>query len=285
MKNFKLGIDDNPGFDLPFEDRIATIKRVGFDACFTGWSDGCDVDHYANVIAKNGLIYQSIHAPFGRVDSLNRANCAVMWEDEGELGEGYTDMLIRCVKDAHRVGVPMVVIHPIIGMDRHTPSELGLKRYGRLIEAAEKENVLLGFENVEGIEYLDAIMERYADCKTAGFCWDTGHEMCYNFSNDVMAKYGKKLYGTHFNDNLGMENPNEVTWLDDLHLLPFDGIADWKNIMARINRDGYEGILTFELTIKNKPGKHTHDAYAAMEPEEFLAEAYARAQRILALAE
>lgn len=98
-----------------------------------------------------------------------------------------------------------------------------------------------------------------------------------------MAKYGDKLIATHFNDNLGMEDPNVVTWRDDLHLLPFDGTADWQGIMNRVARHGYEGILTFELTIKNKPDKHYHDAYATWSAEEFYARAYERARRVAAL--
>ena len=282
MKQFKVGINDNPGFDLPLEDRLSMIRGAGFDAVFTGWSDGCPVEAWANEIAKKGLIYQSIHAPFGKVEGIGKVSA--MWEDPGEAGEAYTDLLIRCVEDAKRVDVPLVVIHPYIGFEHHEPGELGLVRYGRLIDAAEKLGVKLGFENVEGIEYLDAIMDRYFDRDVVGFCWDTGHEMCYNFSKDVMAKYGKKLFGTHLNDNLGMENPNKVTWLDDLHLLPFDGIADWQGIMDRIARDGYEGILTFEMTTHNKPGKNTHDEYAKWSPEQYFAEVYARAQKIIELA-
>ena len=282
MKQFKIGINDHSSFALPFEDRLSIMRGAGFDAVFTGWQDGCPVETWANEIAKKGLIYQSIHAPFGRVDGIGKVS--VMWEDEGEAGEAYTDLLIRCVEDAARVDCPLVVIHPYIGFQNHSPSELGLVRYGRLIDAADRLGVKLGFENVEGVEYLDAIMARYFDRESVGFCWDTGHEMCYNFSEDMMAKYGKKLYGTHFNDNLGITDPNNVTWLDDLHLLPFDGIADWQGIMDRIARDGYEGILTFELTTQNKPGKNTHDEYAKWSPEQYFAEIYARAQKIVALA-
>jgi len=65
--------------------------------------------------------------------------------------------------------------------------------------------------------------------------------------------------------------------------MPFDGVGDWQNIMDRIRRDGYEGILTFELDLKAKPGKRTHDRYAKMSPEEYLAEAYERARRVAAL--
>ena len=279
MKNVLLGINNLAGYDLPFDEHMKIIRNAGFDAVFTNWKPSCPVDDWAHSIRNAGLIYQSIHAPFGRIQGIGKISA--LWEDPGEAGEAYTDLLIRCVADAARVRVPLVIIHPYIGFENHSPSELGLSRYARLIDAAEKLGVKLGFENVEGEEYLAAIMERFGDREVVGFCWDTGHEMCYNFSQDMMAKYGKKLFGTHFNDNLGMADPNTVTFMDDLHLLPFDGIADWKGIMDRIKRDGYEGILTFELTIDNKPDKHTHDEYAKWTPAKFYSEAYARAQKIL----
>ncbi|MBQ3126937.1 MAG: sugar phosphate isomerase/epimerase [Clostridia bacterium] len=274
MGKYKLGIGLGLGYGMPNEDEVKAIKAVGFDACFTGWGEGCDVEGWANGIARAGLIYQSIHSPFGKVHK--------MWE-EGDEGEAVTDMLIACVNDCAKVDVPVMVVHPIIGMDKHNPTDLGITRFARLVEAAEKAGVKLGFENVEGPEYLAKIMADLGGSSAVGFCWDTGHEMCYNFSADMMALYGDKLIATHFNDNLGMADPNVVTWLDDSHLLPFDGIADWAGIMARINRHGYEGILTFELTCKNKPNKHTHDAYAAWTMEQFVAEAYARAVKVAAL--
>ncbi len=275
MKNFKLGINAGVGYPITEKESFRMIAEAGFDACFTGWKEGSPVEEWAEEIAKNGLIYQSIHSPFGKVYTL--------WE-EGEEGEAFTDELIRCVEDCSRANVGIMVVHPIIGMERHTPTEIGLLRFARLVEKAEKSNVRLAFENVEGIEYLHAVIQRFGQSDSVGFCWDTGHEMCYNFSEDVMARYGDRLIATHFNDNLGMTDPKNITWHDDLHLLPMDGIADWQGIMNRIQRHGYEGILTFELTIQNKPNKNTHDEYARMNPEAFYAEAYKRATAVASFA-
>jgi sugar phosphate isomerase/epimerase len=80
-----------------------------------------------------------------------------------------------------------------------------------------------------------------------------------------------------------MTDPNVVTWHDDLHLFPFDGGADWQGIMNRIRREGYEGILTFELTDKNKPNRTTHDRYALWDAETFYRNAYERAVRVASL--
>jgi sugar phosphate isomerase/epimerase len=78
---------------------------------------------------------------------------------------------------------------------------------------------------------------------------------------DVTKLFGDKLICTHLNDNLGQTNPNEITWLDDAHLLPFDGVADWQGIADRLARINYSGELTFELTLASKPGRNTHDRY------------------------
>ena len=47
--------------------------------------------------------------------------------------------------------------------------------------------------------------------------------------------------------------------------------------MSRIRASDYTGPLMCELSLTNKPGKHTQDAYAAMGMEKFYRFAYERA--------
>lgn len=250
--SFKLGLNIGQGFGESFREGVLATARAGFDACFTGWSDGTDVAGRAALIRENGMVYQSIHAPFNKSDAL--------WED-GDAGDAFADQLIRCLHACAENDVPIMVVHPIIGMDKHTPTPLGIERFSRLVAEAEKTPVRVAFENVEGIEYLEAVIRELGGSPAVGYCWDTGHEMCYNFSRDVPALFGDKLIATHLNDNFGMTDPAVVTWHDDSHMMPYDGIADWHGIAARLVRAGFDGILTFELTSKSKPGKNTHDAY------------------------
>ena len=274
MQKHLLGINVLSNSAEPDEKLISYIRSVGFDACFTGWSEEAPVmDARADAIAREGLIYQSIHAPFHKVSRL--------WEDEGEEGEAYLSMLLACLRDCKRLGVPIAVVHPIIGMDRHNPTELGVRRYAVLVEEAEKLKVRVAFENLEGEEYLALLMERLGDSSAVGFCWDTGHELCYNDGKDMLSLYGKKLIATHLNDNMGRTDPTvNITWLDDAHMLPLDGIADWAGIMARLRREKYEGVLTFELKVANNPGRHTNDAYQNWSAEEFYRNAFERAKQV-----
>ena len=76
---------------------------------------------------------------------------------------------------------------------------------------------------------------------------------------------------THLHDNHGRDKNDP--WLDaDYHLLPFDGSYDFKDMMDRMNKYGYEGALTLEVN-KKAP-------YAEMSNEDWLAMCYERLKKI-----
>lgn len=274
MNDYQLGIHvfaESPEHSL--SDQIDMIARVGWDGITMKW-DPDRTDAAANAAAKNGLYFQSLHAPFGQ--------SATMWE-AGEAGDAMQARLTACVRDCAAHSIPIMVIHPYIGFGiPYVPNEIGLARFGRVIEEAEKQGVRLAFENVEGEEYLDAILSAYGHLDTVGFCLDTGHQLCYNRGRDFLAEYGHKLIHTHLNDNLGQvaESP---TPRDDLHLTMGDGIVDWKRVMSDIRKTGYRDMLICELSIANKPDGHELDRYEQMSLEEFYAYALSRAKHLLTL--
>lgn len=123
--------------------------------------------------------------------------------------------------------MPVVVEHAVIGFDKHTPNELGVKRFETLANEAERLGIKIAIENTEGEEYLERLLSCLNGHPAVGFCIDTGHEMCYNESRDLISKYARQLLCTHLNDNMKITG-DEITWLDDSHMMPFDGLADWK---------------------------------------------------------
>lgn len=276
MTEYKLGLATLTS-NVDIVDQLDIIKGVGFDAFFTGWIPD-RTEEIANKAAKLGLIQQSIHSPFS-----SNYRVSHLWNG-GEEGDRVTNALIDCVKDCARFDIPVMVIHPFIGFKDHTPTEVGLDNYARVIEVANKLGVKLGFENVEGEEYLAAIMERFWNEHSLGFCLDTGHEMCYNRHKDMLALYGEKLVHTHFNDNLGVRG-EDITFEDDLHFIPTDGIADWHNIMERIRKTGYQGILMSELIMNpSRPGTNPiTDGYSKMTIEQFMALAYEKITKAISM--
>lgn len=261
------------GFNIPETEQMEVIKSAGFDAFFYDRKKNgvkADTESVAEKAAKLGLIFQSVHAPFYGMDDI--------WHDEsGEISKIMENDLVASIDDCHDFGVDKVIMHAIIGADNCTPTELGIKRLDKIIDHAVKRGVNIAFENTESEMYLEKIFENFGDVPNVGFCIDTGHEICYNYSNDLIGKYGKYLIATHLNDNMGMADPNVVTFYDDAHLLPFDGIADWQGIAQRLKKWGYNGILTFETIAPNRPERNANDIYKDLSFEEYVNKAYRHA--------
>ena len=275
MYRMKLCLGLVGGLGITPEEQIAQLHEIGWEGFFTGWHDGAPIGAWRRLADEYGMLYQSVHAPF--------VHMAAMWH-EGEAGEAAADELIRCLDDCAAAGVPLMIAHVFIGFVPEAPTALGLSRFARVVEAAEARGVRIAFENTEGEEQLAAVLRHFAGRPAVGFCWDSGHEMCYNRSRDLLALYGDRLLGTHLNDNLGIRDyGGAITFHDDLHLLPFDGTGDWPGIARRLARCRFAGPLTFELSCQSHPGRHENDAYARLSPAEYLTEAYKRACRVAAL--
>ena len=267
----KLCLAINEQFGVDEERQIELIRAAGFDGFFCMYADGKNLGAVRRVADNCGAYFQSVHAPFVSMRKL-------WYPDDGTTAA--VDELLRCIRDTANVGVSTVVAHAFIGFEYHTPTQQGLDNVRLLVDEAKRCGVRLAFENTEGEEYIAAIMQAFADQPHVGFCWDTGHEMCYNHSKDMLALYGDRLFCTHINDNLGVSDfCGNTTWLDDLHLLPYDGIADWSAVAKRLVDSCYNGDLTFELNTRSKPNRHDNDKYAKLPLTDYLAEAYARACR------
>lgn len=279
MERTLLCLSANDRFSAPIEEQIPMIRDAGFDQIFFPGNPDLPVRQWVRSARAAGLEVQSLHAPFG--------GCAALWEDDDEKAARAQEEICACIRTCGECGIPVAVSHVYIGFDAgELAKEKGLSRFERIVKTAETEGVTVAFENTEGESYLDAVLRRFGDSPRVGFCLDTGHEMCYNRSVDLLQKYGSLLAATHLNDNLGIKDNNgRITWHDDLHLLPFDGIADWEGIARRLQSAGFAGPLTFELSTKSKPGRHENDLYDAMPLPVYLAEAYKRACRVRALFE
>ena len=265
----KLVVATGMGFNIPTIEQIKILHEIGWEGVFTDVSADKVREDVAKALYERGMLYQSTHSPFGKVDKL--------WE-EGEAGDAYADELVACVKNTAAVGVPLMILHTIIGMEKCTPTEIGLPRFEKIIKAGEKYGVKIALENTEGEIYLEYLMKHLGSSDYVGFCIDTGHEMCYNASRDIIGKYADKLCCTHLNDNMG-QTGEKITWHDDSHLLPFDGVGDWNGIAARLKKANYAGDFTFELTSKNKPERNTHDIYADLDYTAFATLAFEKAKK------
>ena len=270
----KIGISIDADYHIPTVDVVKMVKKIGFDAISPAWKSNDDLAAIVKAAKEYGLILQSLHAPFRKA--------ADMWSDDDAVNAPAKAELLSALDACVQFGIPVLVVHTWIGFDyTFDAAALNYKNFEEIVSYAEKSNVKIAFENTEGEEYLFALMEHFKDSKAVGFCWDSGHEMCYNHAQDLLAKYGDRLIMTHLNDNLGISRFDGTTfWTDDLHLLPFDGICDWDYNVARLKKSQPMDILNFELNITSKPERHENDIYEQMPLELYFTEAYKRACRI-----
>ena len=274
MYKQKLCLALSNGFGIPYEEQIRLFKSTGFEGTAIDLSDkNADAYKIAAAIKDEDMLVSYLHAPFNKSDD--------MWMD-GEIGDIALAELLDCVETCSRLEIPAMVAHTFLGFDSdNVPTQIGIERYGALAVRANELGVKLALENTEGEEYLAALMKELSGIPSVSFCWDTGHELCYNYGKDMISLYGDKLSVTHINDNLGIRDyEGKITYIDDLHLLPFDGITDWDSVAKRIAGCGFDGPLSFELSINSKPNRHENDKYAAMPIESYIAEAYIRACRV-----
>ncbi len=271
MHNHILCLGVSNSFEGDTFEQIKMFRDAGFEGFFTEWKKGSDISSIKKYADDIGMLYQSLHAPFGKAADIWRS---------GEEAVEAVDELISCLECCSQNEIEIMVAHAFIGFDKHDPTPEGIENFSRVVEAAEKLGVTIALENTEGEEYLAALMDVFSGSSAVGFCFDSGHELCYNFGKDMLSLYGERLVATHINDNLGISDfYGNITWTDDLHLLPYDGIADFDGIATRILKYNYRGPLTFELLRQSKPDRHDNDKYKKMTIEEYIAKAYARACR------
>jgi len=264
MRKFGFSLQDN--YILPMMEVLKLLADAGFCAVSPGWKRGGDFEDSVRQARKLGLTVQSLHGPL-------RGMQAMWGDDPGSL----LDDLLDSAADCARLEIPLLVVHPwnSIGYTFREES-LHFEHFDKLVAHAENLGIQIAFENLEGPEFLVALMERY---NSAGFCWDSGHELCYAPGWDFLSRFGDRLVMTHLNDNMGVTNPSgHLQGTDDLHLLPYDGIINWDDAIRRLKAARKQDILNFELKIRPKGDRCVLDLYSQMSLKAYFQEAFSRAR-------
>lgn len=270
----KIGFSVGNSYCIPSDEVVTLLKRIGFDAVSPEWKTRDALCDIVKAARECGMELQSLHAPYEQA--------ANMWSHDAKLAAAAKADVFSALEACVEFQIPILVVHSWIGFNYiFDADDLNFAVFDELVAHAREHKVKIAFENTEGEEYLFALMAHFEGNDTVGFCWDSGHEMCYNHSQDLLAKYGHRLLMTHLNDNLGISRlDGRIFWTDDLHLLPYDGIADWEDNIARLKKANPLPILNFELNIRSKPDRHENDVYGQMPLELYLTEAYKRACKI-----
>ena len=262
----KLGFSLEKEYDIPIEQVIGLLCRAGFSAVSPVW--GQELARIADCVRAHSMTVQSLHAP--------PKGMAALWELDRPESAGLQQEMLASIDACARFHIPTLVVHGWQGHGYVFPdTPLDFTFWDSFVARAEDRGVSVAFENLEGEEYLAALLARYRDRDHIGFCWDTGHDRCYPHTMDFLERYGDRLMMTHINDNWGVRG-DIYTSMDDLHLQPFDGNTDWPAQLGRMAATRRQQILNFEL----KTRSHGISTYPQWTLEQFIREAAVRGRRL-----
>lgn len=274
-----IGFSLQASYDLPWEQVIGCLHDAGFGAVSPVWSPELPLELLAASVQAHNMVIQSLHAPHGGL--------AYLWDSKAPGSAQAEQRIIGCIDACARFQIPLAVVHGWQGLDYTFPAEpLDFSVFDRIVAHAEKKQVAIAFENLEGEEYLEALLRRYQDLPHIGYCWDSGHDHCFPHKLNFLETFGQRLIMTHINDNRGLRDPGGMpTGDDDLHLLPYDGNICWEDAISRLKGLPKQKILNFELKKRAASRAPADLIYDTLSTEEYFQLAGQRARKIADLYE
>ena len=165
---------------------------------------------------------------------------------------------VRAIEIAGVLGIRELVVHPMqflpYKQNAETLHQYNMEFYRALIPHAQKAGVRICLENMWQRNSKRGNMITHSTCSraeeaaawvdelntpaTIGYCLDLGHCGLVELdAADEIRKLGHRITALHVHDN---------DFIQDQHILPYQGNADWKEILSALKEVGYQGPFTFE---------------------------------------
>ena len=240
---------------LPLIKQIEFLKKNVVTRTFIS-SEWEDFHGAMRLFRENGIVCETLHAPFDRIND--------MWGRNPFAAARMLKRLKDAVKKCARYNIPVAVVHLSSGRPMPAITKQGIRRYDRLMRYADRLGVKIAYENQRYLENISFFMDRH---KSAGFCYDVGHENCFTNGIMFMELYGDRLCALHVHDNRCGDNTDD-------HMIPFDGNIDYAYAAKYIADSGFNGTMMLEVNRKSKA------VYENVTDGEYYARAAAAAKRL-----
>ena len=224
----------------PIEERISAIAEVGFDSVCLDFEKNLERtetswENQMRLAQKYCLPVENVHLTGSGMNSV--------WE-RGEEGDAVIRRLMEELRDMSSLGVKVGVAHVTWGHDLPEGGfEIGLERYVKAVETAEKYGVILALENSVYAQYVHYLLGNIKS-PNVGFCYDSGHENAFTPNEDYLSRYGDILVAMHLHDNDGK---------NDNHMLPLhrNGTIDWRKKVSDLKKTSlFNRMITLEANIE-----------------------------------
>ncbi len=211
-------------------DSIDAIKKAGYKNVFIQWynkEEEYSQEEVLEYIRKKKLNILFAHLGYKYINDI--------WLDS-DIGKTLVDYYINDLNTMKKYNINMVVMHLCSRTNAPIPNKLGLERIKKICEHAKKIGIKIAFENTK-IQGYQEYIEDNINMDNVGYCYDCGHDHCHFNDKFNFEKFKDKIFCTHLHDNHGKE---------DEHLLPGDGTVDFDYVLNGLDKDNYDGPLTFE---------------------------------------
>ena len=264
----ELGLSTWTYHSIPIETAIITIRKHAPTIHHLElWGNTpihvnpvtCTLQHIATLnqlLRTNHLIPQSCHAPFDNLDlsDPSRNKLAIQ-------------AVIQTMLFCREIECSTVIVHISASPGVKTLKELQrakectIKTLKTIIDYPDTHHIKILLENLVprpmhmrlGAEIEDLIdIAQTLDPRRVGICIDTGHSLLnkHDPCSDIQ-KAGNLLKSLHINDNDGLE---------DLHLVPGNGIINWNRIYQTLQNIHYQGIFLLEVAGRTPVEQIVHTA-------------------------
>ena len=236
----KKGISFYFGYNTNIHSRGKMIKAAGFDCVMANQDPRLNV-HNGNfetqikIFKKNNLEGSSLHNQYKTEELEN------FWLDN-DVGKRLEETLKLDILAAQKYGFKCVVVHMMGNF-----SEFGKLRLLRILDLCEECNVFLAVENIDYKQPFKDIFDNISH-PYLKFCYDSGHNNCFDPEIDYLSLYGDKLVCLHLHDNNGKS---------DEHTLNEYGTINWQEIarkLAKLDTDNlsldYEMLFYSDIEIE-----------------------------------
>ncbi|HUK33367.1 MAG TPA: sugar phosphate isomerase/epimerase family protein [Vicinamibacterales bacterium] len=191
-------------------------------------------------LSEAGLQLTSVHSPVLEI-SLASADAA-----ERDAAVEETE---RALHIGRRLPFGTFVIH--LGRPRAdnvrggTNRDAARRSVETLAKTAEPLGVRIGIEVIPNDlcrpASLAHLMDEDIEARNAGICLDAGHARLEGDVADAVETVSGHLVAIDLHDNRGRA---------DDHMVPFDGTIDWPAALTAVQKVGYDGPVTFELSAR-----------------------------------
>lgn len=224
------------------EERAKLMSNLGYDCVITNAdkkfnSQNGSIKYQVELFKKYNLKHSSLHMKY------NSEDLPFFWE-RGFRGYKLYKSLLNDVKIAKKYGFTCVVVHL-----KGKPSKVGLNRIKKVLKLCNRLQVPLAIENLSKQYCFEYVFENIDD-KYLKFCYDIGHNNCFDPEYDYLSKYGDKLICLHLHDNKGEK---------DDHTLNKYGTIDWAKFANKLKEINYSGNLDYEVLMCYKEGDKAED--------------------------